>query len=366
MRSLVISAALAAGLFACSRAENPIELAPTTLDLCANLEDDQLSIPTGVMQDEDGNCDLCINVDGFQLTSDSYARNPDTWICAPPPPSPAPQPPTLPAPPRPVPRSYVLAGAGDIAVCGSRGAEETARILDSMPALFVFTLGDNVYPYASRSNFMNCYEPNWGRHKHHTRPSVGNHDNAEGAPPQEGLNAYFWYFPNSGAPNGWYSYDIGEDWHAIALNSEDSSGAQIGWLRTDIQRNRGKRIFAYWHRPLFSNGPNSGEPKFVQQSFWNELYGNACIVGNGHEHFYYRYPKLNPAGAPDANGIREFISGTGGGTLYDPGASGTGERGVRSWGILKLTLYSNAEADYEWEFITPGGVRDAGRDRCPR
>jgi acid phosphatase type 7 len=69
----------------------------------------------------------------------------------------------------------VLVGAGDIAKCPEGRAEATARLLDEIPGT-VFTLGDNAYTVGSPEEFANCYHPSWGRHKHRTFPSVGNHE----------------------------------------------------------------------------------------------------------------------------------------------------------------------------------------------
>src|SRR5207249_2084758 len=64
---------------------------------------------------------------------------------------------------RPQGRGEVLVGAGDIADCGSSGAEATAALLDAIPGT-VFTAVDNAYPSAA-SEYANCYDPTWGRHK---------------------------------------------------------------------------------------------------------------------------------------------------------------------------------------------------------
>src|SRR2546422_11372408 len=49
-----------------------------------------------------------------------------------------------------------LVGAGTVASCGSTGDEATAAIIDATPGT-VFTLGDNVYPSGSLTNYQNCY-----------------------------------------------------------------------------------------------------------------------------------------------------------------------------------------------------------------
>src|SRR5690606_9042285 len=69
----------------------------------------------------------------------------------------------------------IRVGAGDIASCDVLGDEATARLLDGIPGT-IFTTGDNVYPNGTAQEFANCYHPSWGRHKHRTRPSIGNHD----------------------------------------------------------------------------------------------------------------------------------------------------------------------------------------------
>src|SRR5207247_6353190 len=67
----------------------------------------------------------------------------------------------------------VLVGAGDIARCDRTNDEATAAILDTIPGT-VFALGDNVLGSSSSPpNFVNCYDPSWGRHKARTRPSAG-------------------------------------------------------------------------------------------------------------------------------------------------------------------------------------------------
>src|SRR5918992_2646789 len=58
----------------------------------------------------------------------------------------------------------VFVGAGDIASCNSGGDEATANLLDAIPGT-VYTTGDNAYESGTASEFENCYDPSWGRHK---------------------------------------------------------------------------------------------------------------------------------------------------------------------------------------------------------
>src|SRR5918997_2667075 len=131
------------------------------------------------------------------------------------------------------PQTVTLVGAGDIAGCDFKADRKTARLLSKIGGT-IFTLGDNVYPEGTRSQFRNCYYPTWGKYKKRTRPSVGNHeyDTSSGAKP------YFDYFGwRAGKPSrGYYSYDRGT-WNIVALNSNcievdgcDWRSAQGHWL----------------------------------------------------------------------------------------------------------------------------------------
>jgi len=63
----------------------------------------------------------------------------------------------------------VFVGAGDITNCSRTQDEATAKLLDNITGT-VFTLGDNAYPDGTLTQFNNCYEPTWGRHKNRTKP----------------------------------------------------------------------------------------------------------------------------------------------------------------------------------------------------
>src|SRR3989337_285371 len=139
--------------------------------------------------------------------------------------------PAAPAPPSEPPpaNASVLVGAGDIALCGSPGAEATARLLDAIGGV-VFTAGDNVYPSGGYQDFRECYDRTWGRHKDRTRPTPGNHDYET-----PGAAAYYAYFDEAAGPDGlgYYVYNVGP-WRVIGLNSEIAVRAgspQYQWLR---------------------------------------------------------------------------------------------------------------------------------------
>jgi hypothetical protein len=259
-----------------------------------------------------------------------------------------------------------MIGAGDISDCNNNNDEATAKILD-VNAGTVFTLGDNAYENGSTSDYDNCYNPTWGRHKSRTKPAVGNHE-------YNTLNAagYTGYFGSAaGDPTKlYYSYDIG-DWHVVVLNSDphmahDAASAQLTWLDSDLAANTKSCTLAYWHHPRFSSGFEHGNDVTVQP-FWEKLVQyNADLILNGHDHDYERFARQSPTGVADnVNGIRQFVVGTGGRALYSLGTLKANSQVYNSntFGVLKLTLSAGS---YSWQFIPIAGqtFTDSGSENC--
>ena len=262
----------------------------------------------------------------------------------------------------------VLVGAGDIATCSSAGDEATANLLDLIPGT-VFTVGDNVYPDGSASDFADCYTPSWGRHLARTHPAVGNHEYH--TPDASG---YFDYFGSAaGEPGkGWYAYDLGT-WRIYVLNANCSmvdcaaGSEQEQWLRDDFAANPSTCSLAVWHQLLFSSGSEHGSSSAVSP-LWQALYdAGAEIVISGHDHDYERFAPQDASGArDDANGIREFVVGTGGVVLRQLAPdelTNTEVRQATSNGLLRLVL---GDGEYEWEFIPIAGqtFTDRGSGTC--
>jgi 3',5'-cyclic AMP phosphodiesterase CpdA len=252
----------------------------------------------------------------------------------------------------------VFVGAGDIAMCDAN-SEATARLLDGISGT-VFALGDNAYFQGSRENYRNCYEPTWGRHKGRTRPVPGNHDYES-----PGAGPYFEYFGANAGPSGrgYYSFELGA-WHAVALNSNVDAGAgsaQVAWLRNDLAASQARCTIAYWHHPLFSSGRGSSPHV---RDLWQVLseFG-AEVVLAGHDHFYERFAPQDADGRPDpARGIRQFVVGTGGAMIYQPGAPrANSEARLPAFGVLRLTLQTDS---YQWDFVAVTGGGDTGTGSC--
>lgn len=268
--------------------------------------------------------------------------------------------PTVTVPPSSFAGDAVIVGAGDIGDCGT-GAAATAKLLDRLSGT-VFTVGDNAYSSGTRDEFRSCYEPTWGRHLARTRPVPGNHEYNSG-----GIG-YYDYFGGSAGPwgTGYYSYAAGS-WNVIGLNSEIASGpgsVQLTWLRNELATNRTACTAVYWHRPLFSSGRHGNNTDM--RDVWRTLYEfDVDVVINAHDHTYERFAPQDADGRFDpARGIREFVVGTGGATLYSfPGARANSEARGASWGVAMFTLRNGS---YDWEFIPVDGqtFRDSGSGTC--
>jgi hypothetical protein len=279
--------------------------------------------------------------------------------------------------------AITFAGAGDVADCSLGDVRATASLLDHLSGA-VFTLGDNAYQNGTLSDFLDCYDPTWGRHRSRTHPVIGNH---EYHVPHAG--AYFAYFGSAaGKPlEGYYSFDLGS-WHVVTLNSNCGTGAlpsdididkvtadfggcaagspQERWLRADLAAHASSCTLALWHHPLFSSGPE-GDYR-VMRAFWQALddYG-ADLVLVGHDHDYERFAPQHADGTrDDAAGIREIVVGTGGTSLtaFDDIVPNSLVRQSTTHGVLELTLHPES---YEWKFLPVRGepaFADGGHAEC--
>ncbi len=269
----------------------------------------------------------------------------------------------------PVDGGVFLVGAGDIAECGLPGAELTANLLARFPGATYFTAGDNTYESGSLLQFMNCFNPTWGRYKQRLHPAIGNHEYVTAH-----AQGYFDYFgAAAGRPGqGWYGYDL-NGWRIIVLNSECNQvgGCRVGspeekWLKSNLAAHPARCTLAVWHHPLFSSGTHGNDP--ISRDFWTDLYAaGAEIVINGHDHDYERFAQQDPQGQLDpAGGIREFVVGTGGALLRElPGAAAANSQKFigGEYGVLALTLYPD---HYDWQFlpVSGGQAQDSGSGEC--
>ena len=130
-------------------------------------------------------------------------------------------------------KPFLIVAAGDIAMCGSEGAIQTAAqiqaIVDtelaSSAGIGVAALGDLAYESGTDVEFRDCYDPTWGRFLTWTLPVVGNHEyqTAKAA-------GYVRYFgAQAGDPKKlYYSTSLPNNWLFVALNSNCSEVGGCG------------------------------------------------------------------------------------------------------------------------------------------
>jgi hypothetical protein len=262
----------------------------------------------------------------------------------------------------------IAVGAGDIADCNKPNDEATANLLDNIAGT-VLVFGDNVYENGTTTEYQNCYNPTWGRHKARTMPSAGNHEyNTPGA------TGYYNYFgAAAGDPaKGYYTYELG-GWHVIVLNSNISmkvGSGQYNWLTADLAASQNLCTMAYWHHPLYSSTSGTGTGGLTYSSvrpLVDALYqGGADLILMGHRHFYERLAPMKPDGTrDDVFGTRHMIVGTGGkSTGSQTNIFPTSEaRNGNTYGVVKLYLY---EDGYAWKFVPIAGktYTDSGSTAC--
>jgi hypothetical protein len=232
-------------------------------------------------------------------------------------------------------------------------------------------LGDLQYNVGSLEDFQTQYDPTFGRVKGITHPVIGNHKYQ--TPNGDG---YWDYFGAQAGPRyrGWYSFDLGPRWHVVALNSNcgevacGNRSAQVRWLRADLNANHRPCVAAIFHHPRWSSaakgGNNPSTARFIEVLYQHR----ADLVLSGHAHLYERFDPQRPDGLAAANGIRQFVVGTGGRSVEDdhgfqrPLQRNSRFRLAHTFGLLRMSLTANG---YWWSFVDETGrVRDSGADGC--
>jgi hypothetical protein len=140
-------------------------------------------------------------------------------------------------------------------------------------------------------------------------------------------------------------------------------------LQQDLAAHPAQCTIAFWHHPLFTSVPEPSGNDASTQPLWQVLYANgADVIVNAHSRSYERFAPQTPTGALDTtNGIREFIVGTGGGSL--DGTRSSVAPNSQAWsgtafGILQLTLHPGS---YDWRFVSAAGgasYTDSGSASC--
>ncbi|MGI8791913.1 MAG: metallophosphoesterase family protein [Acidimicrobiales bacterium] len=246
--------------------------------------------------------------------------------------------------------------------------EATAALVDQLNPDVIALAGDVQYDRGETANFKASFDRTWGRFADRLRPAPGNHDFAT-----PGGAGYFDYFASRGVSagdrgKGWYRYQVGA-WEVFALNSNcalvgcDEGSEQLAWLTGELAASTAACTLAYWHHPRFSSGL-PGDSLAVAPLFEALHAAGADVVVSGHDHDHERFGPRLPTGALDQqDGIRQFVVGTGGRSLYPiPVVHGLSEaRVVNEFGVVELTL---SPGSYRWRFVGLGTGSDEGEAPC--
>jgi acid phosphatase type 7 len=246
-----------------------------------------------------------------------------------------------------------------------------ARIAADPSITDFLALGDLQYQVGALAEFNTSYSSSYGMLNAKVKPVPGNHEygtaNASG---------YFDYFGSkAGDPTkGYYSFFSGP-WRLLALNTNlsclvvacQAGSAQEQYVRTILAADQevGRPCsIAYWHHPRFSSDTSHGNNTDVQ-GLWSAMADfKVDAVLNGHVHTYERFDPLSGAGGLAAEGVRQFIVGTGGVGHYTNGAPKPGSvvRITDQFGYMRLQLFAHG---YTWDFInTTGQILDSGSATC--
>jgi Calcineurin-like phosphoesterase len=234
----------------------------------------------------------------------------------------------------------------------------TARLARRLKPRRVLAVGDLQYDKGELKNFRRSYDKSWGRLKQITRPVPGNHEYYT-----SGASGYYTYFGLTSP--GYRAVRIGT-WRVYLLNSvcsEIDCAAERVWLRQDMNANPVRCSAVVMHYPRYSSGEHGSDPGMTR--FWRIAHRHGADVAlAGHDHDYERFAPMDAVGNVRRGGLRSFVVGTGGKSLYRKKSSATGSRYFRAdkFGVLLMRL---GDGRYSWRFRALGGtVRDSGSARC--
>jgi hypothetical protein len=236
-------------------------------------------------------------------------------------------------------------------------------------------LGDYVYEVPKTDTYNTVYAPSWGRLRDITLPALGNQEYKV-----HKANTFRTYFGERSGPDaGYWSTEFGQ-WHVVVLNTNCTvvvggcaeGSPQQKWLAEDLASHPAQCTVVLMHHPRWSTGLGGPDGR-LQDMFATMVDNKVELVLSGHEAHYERFGTLDADGAPTPEGTRQFVVGTGGQVVYEPGEGDAPWRNkgnmVKSefvdftqHGVLELTL---APDSYDWAFHSlDNGVTDSGSAPC--
>ena len=277
--------------------------------------------------------------------------------------------------PIPIPKAAAapvrVVAVGDIACPPGRATTRisckqnaTARLTRQLQPDAVLALGDLQYDVGALTAFRGSYDKSWGRLKNRTYAIPGNHEyDTSGA---SGYYSYFAGTPSRSTAPGYYRRKLGE-WQVYLLNTNCGTqvdcAAEARWLENRLRNHPSRCTLFAAHHPRFSSGEhgsNASMGRFFRIAYRHDVE----IFLSGHDHHYERFRPMDDTGTRRRDGVVQFVSGTGGKSLYPMGARVPGSRFARDngFGVLRLTLRPSSYT-FAHKAIG-GGTPDSGRRSC--
>lgn len=288
--------------------------------------------------------------------------------------------------------SYKVIAVGDIAcsadeanyndgngIVGACQQKAVGKAIEKEQADAVILLGDIQYPTGLFTDYERSFVPYWRSITSSIYAVAGNHDYGNGArtPSLDGYKQTFdTYFPNAvyeKEGKSYYNFNLAQ-WQFYVLESNcayvggcDNNSEQVKWLTSKVKSSQASCSIAMWHHPVFTSGEHRvGPDTSYGREFWRVLNdAHTDLILNGHDHDYERFAPQDINGVAQPDGIREFVSGTGGYSIrkmVQPIATNSEKQIDDQFGYLELELFPG---HYTWKFKNVGGdVLDSGRDTC--
>jgi hypothetical protein len=253
--------------------------------------------------------------------------------------------------------SVVIAAVGDVACqpeweTTDKACQQVAvsdLVVGDPEIQAVLILGDVQYG-TSKTAQMAGFDQSFGRFKNKIYPAPGNHEYSD-----SGIETYFEYFKNTISGLPYYSLDIG-DWHVVALDTVNIDDKQTLWLENDLSKHQRLCTLVFGHHPRYSSGTTHGS-QIAMKTIWETLAKYKVDIWlAGHEHNYERIELID--------GVREFVAGTGGRSLYAFGTPlpQSEFRDEKDFGVVKIKLFENK---YQWQFVNiENQIIDQGEGNC--
>ena len=232
--------------------------------------------------------------------------------------------------------------------------QATADLTAGLDPDLVLGLGDLQYEEGSKEQYAANWDRSWGQFSDRVLTVPGNH---EWRSDLTGWRETFGEgIPAAHRAGAWGIYLLD-----ATCDRADCVG-EAGWLREQLAADDGRCQLVAWHQPRVSSGTEGTES--VDPLWQAAVDGGADLVLNAHDHLYERFTRLGSDLRFADDGVRPFVVGTGGKSLYRFAETQPGSE-VRlqdTFGVLELTLEPDA---YAWRFFDiDDEVRDAGDDVC--